>query len=205
MKYLIPILLLFASCNAYKKIAGDTKRTDSETKLLATICAAEFPPIEYISEGTKTVDSTAFKEAYKALEKAIDDAGLDITNLQDLIEQKGQDNEVLRQMLFDAHKKADSLKAVKQAYKVIPCPDSHTRDTSHLEATAKLTALQIKYDKLDRESAAKNIVIDNANAGKQSALDKLKDANKWRWYAIGTWIAIGLAIAGFFTIKLKII
>lgn len=197
--------LSFFSCNPYKKIASDVKRTDAETKLLATICAAEFPPIEYISEGTKIVDSTAYKEAYKALERALQDAGDDVQNLITLIDQKGQDNDVLRDMLFKAQKKADSLNAVKQAYKYIPCPDAHTRDTSHLISKAELTALQIKYDQLGRESAAKDLKIDKANADKEQAEQKAKEAEKNRWnlFWVGIGIGAGVVAIGGFILKLK--
>lgn len=199
------VILSMSSCNPYKKIASDAKRTDAETKLLATICAAEFPPIEYISEGTKTIDSTAYKEAYKALERALQDAGDDVQNLLNLIEQKGQDNDVLRDMLFAAQKKVDSLNAVKQAYKYIPCPDAHTRDTGHLINKAELTALQIKYDQLNRESAAKDLVIDKANASRQEAENKLADAQKARWklFWIGLGVGAGVVAVGGFILKLK--
>ncbi|HRQ17690.1 MAG TPA: hypothetical protein PL085_11480 [Agriterribacter sp.] len=209
MKYLIPILLLLASCTtlnkAILKVASETDFTPSQEALIATKCGQMFPPQEFISEGTKREDSASFKESYRALERALKDAGTDVENLVNLIEQKGQDNEVLRGMLFDSKKREDSLRITKHAYKSIPCPESHTRDTGYIVNTAKLAALQIKYDKLDRESAAKDLVIDKANASRQEAEEKLAQAKKDQWNLFWWGLAAGAgAVIGIGTfLKLK--
>ena len=43
MKYAL-LLLLFISCQPYKRVATDTNRTDKERKLLLVACESEFKP-----------------------------------------------------------------------------------------------------------------------------------------------------------------
>lgn len=200
----VVLSLSIFSCNPYKKIASDVKRTPGETKLLSTICAQEFPVIDFLSEGSTTIDSTKYVEAYKALSNAYRDASNDVQNLINRLEQEGQNSDVLRSMLFDAQKKADSLKAVKSAYLTIPCPETHIRDTMYREATAKLASLRIDYEKVQRESALKDIKIDKANSLVQDADQKLKNQKAKQLKQIGISAIAGAVVTFLVLLFLKL-
>lgn len=213
MKYLLIILpVIFFSCStsrkvdkALQKVVSTSDFTSAQRTLLAAKCNTEFPVVEFISEGTKTSDSASFKDAIKSLERDITSAYNEVARLTEQSNNKEKDNDVLRQMLFDAQGRLDSLRITRSAYRTIPCPEVHVRDTMYKKATSELQILQTKLDQLQVESAKKDIQIEKAKAGWADAEQRAKEANakKWKFFLIGAGVGAALLIAAKFLFKLK--
>lgn len=201
----------FSSCTTTKgalnKIAEQSSKgtmTAAERKQFAAQCATEFPAIEFTSEGTKTSDSSKYVAEYKALEKAYQDAGNDVQNLVNMLDAKGQDNDVLREMLYDAKRKADSLSIAKNVYKKVPCPETLQRDTTYKVSVYELEQARITVNQLRQESAGKDIVIEQEKARADEAEKKTIEAGKKLWKVGGIAFGSGIVLAFLIGLFLKL-
>lgn len=213
MKQLIPIFaIILFSCTTVKKAVNKVASTDEFTPaqkaLLSTKCTAMFPTWEYISEGSTVTDSTAYYEFKKNLEKQLQEAGQDVDKLISIIDSKEQDNETLRQMLYDAQVKFEKLKAQKEILKQVPCPTQLKTDTTFRELTSKYQSIQGQLNQANIQIAKGEVDRAALSAQNEKYKDEINELSKGKWQDRGLWFLIGVGasiFAGLFLRLRKII
>lgn len=159
------LLMTIASCTTTKKALNKISEgnySQSERKQLATICAAEFPPLEFISEGTTAVDDKDFQNHIAGLEQSLQDAQGDVSNLIEVINNKDTDIEKI-QLAYTI--RIDSLRSVlNHLKKVQPAIIYRTRDTSHLVNKAELERCEITNTQLRKDNATRDVTIEKLQA-----------------------------------------
>lgn len=201
-------LLLFSSCvtlnKAVNKIMQEDKFTPEQLNLLAVKNEILFPYREHFSEGVVKTDSTDFNSYKKDIERQVREASNDIDKLSSIINSKEQDNEVLRQLLYDAQHKYDILKAKEETIKAIPCPTQTKTDTSFRELSSKYQVIQSKLDNANIEVAKLTVENVSIKTSNEKLNNDISEANKIKRKSMLIAFLIGIGFSMLITLFLKL-
>lgn len=216
---LILISSLFTSCmtldKAIHKVVSADHFTPTQEALLLVKYKSMYSDYEWTTEGTQRIDSAERAAVMKVLEQQIEEAKRKAGYYENIISDQGQDNETLREMLFQSKRERDSLIAARQGAIKVPCPVIQITDTTFKRATEEVRLLQIQLTKSDQENARLQVENATLRAEKESALAEVaaikKQLTQTKWDRIkrdllaGLIGAIGVTAVGIFLKFRKII
>ena len=188
---------MLSSCmtldKALNKVASAPELNDSQDKLLSTLCYVKYPPKEYTSPGTTSIDSTLYNQTIASMQEKLELYKRDYDNLARML--KNGDNADLRKILTEVKQRADSLSIALSIAKLgkIPCPKIIKTDTAHTISAAELNACQIDNKELKIENAKKDVQI--ASLNEQVKQLEAKPDRFWDGFKIGA-LVVGLVLIG---------
>lgn len=190
MKYLIAILVLFASCNPYKKIEKDSVKTDAEKAILAKVCQETFPVRPSVKIDTLIKTDTLYNgSVVKSLIDMLDKYTAFQDSLVSKVEIDSLDKQELIVLLYKKQSLVDTLKRrieVECGSKLKESKIIHTQTT--IPDSAAIYYWQARNAESEKKLSA-------ANAQIQELKDTIDSKNNIiRWFIIIAAL-LGLGVA----------
>lgn len=207
-KLYIILPFLFASCMTVDKALikiNKAELTQEQKKLAVSIYESKFPPRNEIVMGEEKVDDILYEKTYNDLKKQLANASNDVLRLIDRMNTKEQDNDVLRDMLFDSKRIEDSLRITKAVYKQIPCPGKMRVDTFYNNNSPDLQRERLIVDAQRVELAKKDVEIAALKKDNEIKTQQINNNRKDKLKVGGIMFGLGIffsIVAGLF-LKLK--